>query len=334
MLLALCTAFLLLTLSLVVSILTGMAATALAATPITVGGTAIVTNTDGDPIRVREDAGYEFTPVTMAWAGDKLPVLDGPRTDKAGNKWFKVQARGVTGWMVSLYLEGTSNADRVARVTNTDGDPLRVRSAPNAEATVITRLNPGATVTIRSGPVADKEGITWYEISTDGIDGWAMTQYLTLEPAGPAPTATVPASRRNDNVPQAREASHSNPTATRTPSPPPAPAAPPTATAVSAPSSPTSTKAQYRLWMEEARAQYPYRDSIDKMWSVMMCESGGNPNASGGGGAWLGLFQYAPSTWRGSWNPYRSASIWDAKSQIFATAIAWSNGRQGWWTCY
>jgi hypothetical protein len=92
--------------------------------------------------------------------------------------------------------------------------------------------------------------------------------------------------------------------------------------------------AQYRAWMVDAKRIYPYPQSIDKMWRVMMCESSGNPNASGGGGAWLGLFQYAPPTWRSGWNPYRNASIWDAKAQIYATAKAWSIGMQSHWSCY
>jgi hypothetical protein len=92
--------------------------------------------------------------------------------------------------------------------------------------------------------------------------------------------------------------------------------------------------AQYRAWMEDARRMYPYPQTGDKMWRVMMCESSANPNASGGGGAWLGLFQYAPTTWRGSWNPYRKNSIWDAKSQIYASAKAWSIGMQRHWSCY
>ncbi len=91
---------------------------------------------------------------------------------------------------------------------------------------------------------------------------------------------------------------------------------------------------QYRAWMVSARQMYPYPQSLDKMYRVMMCESGGNPRASGAGGAHLGLFQYAPGTWRGSWNPYRYSSIWDAKAQIYATAKAWSIGMQGQWSCY
>jgi hypothetical protein len=95
-----------------------------------------------------------------------------------------------------------------------------------------------------------------------------------------------------------------------------------------------STLEQYRAWMMEARKMYPYPQTVDKMYRVMMCESSGNARASGGGGRWLGLFQYSPGTWRGAWNPYRSASIWDAKSQIFATAKAWSIGMQRHWSCY
>src|SRR3954463_10463540 len=92
--------------------------------------------------------------------------------------------------------------------------------------------------------------------------------------------------------------------------------------------------ALYRSWMVDARKLYPYPQSVDKMYRVMLCESGGNARASGGGGAWLGLFQYAPRTWRGAWNPYRASSIWDARSQIYATAKAWRLGMQRQWSCY
>jgi hypothetical protein len=103
---------------------------------------------------------------------------------------------------------------------------------------------------------------------------------------------------------------------------------------LSAQASPSRDFAQYRAWMADAKQMYPYRQSLDKMYRVMMCESSGYAHASGGGGAWLGLFQYAPTTWHGSWNPYRHNSIYDAKSQIYATAKAWSIGMQSHWSCY
>lgn len=107
--------------------------------------------------------------------------------------------------------------------------------------------------------------------------------------------------------------------------------------AVAPASAQTSTAkrlAQYRAWMVEAKAMYPYPQSIDKMYRVMICESSGNPNASGGRGTYLGLFQYHRGTWGGSWNPYRKNNIFDAKSQIFATARAWNKGMQSHWSCY
>ncbi len=94
-----------------------------------------------------------------------------------------------------------------------------------------------------------------------------------------------------------------------------------------------STIDQYRTWIAQARVIYPYRESVDKMYRVMMCESGGNPRAIGSR-RWYGLFQYVPSTWHGRWNPYRYNDLYDAKAQIFGTARAWSIGKQHEWSCY
>jgi hypothetical protein len=86
---------------------------------------------------------------------------------------------------------------------------------------------------------------------------------------------------------------------------------------------------QYRLWIEEARAMYPYSESVEVMWNLMLCESSGNPDAIAG--PYHGLFQYDSQTWFGDWNPYRDTSIFDPRAQIFATAKAWSEGNIGWW---
>ena len=87
---------------------------------------------------------------------------------------------------------------------------------------------------------------------------------------------------------------------------------------------------QYRAWIEEARRMYPYPQSADTMWQVMLCESSGDPLIEGPGEL-VGLFQYLPATWTGEWNPYRTQPITDAQAQIFATAKAWSDGNQHWW---
>lgn len=67
------------------------------------------------------------------------------------------------------------------------------------------------------------------------------------------------------------------------------------------------------------------------MYRLMMIESGGSATIVGPGGYW-GLFQYAPTTWKGSWNPYRRSAITDGAAQIRATALALRLGYgHAWW---
>jgi hypothetical protein len=63
--------------------------------------------------------------------------------------------------------------------------------------------------------------------------------------------------------------------------------------------------------------------SASGLHRMMMLESGGRRTA---GSMYKGLFQYYPSTWYGSWNPWRHESIYDGWAQIRATAYAISRG--------
>ncbi|MEL6727366.1 MAG: hypothetical protein AAFU69_00080 [Pseudomonadota bacterium] len=91
---------------------------------------------------------------------------------------------------------------------------------------------------------------------------------------------------------------------------------------------------QYRLWIREARTAHPYPESEDKMYAVMMCESGGRSDIINPAGPYSGLFQYSTDTWNGDWNQYRDRDILDARAQVFATALAWSENMQSQWGCY
>lgn len=92
--------------------------------------------------------------------------------------------------------------------------------------------------------------------------------------------------------------------------------------------------AQYRIWISEARAAHPYADGEQRMYDVMMCESGGQADIVNPAGPYTGLFQYADGTWNGDWNTYRDSVITEARAQIFATALAWSLDMQSQWGCY
>lgn len=91
---------------------------------------------------------------------------------------------------------------------------------------------------------------------------------------------------------------------------------------------------RYRTWITEARAKHPYPETEQRMYDVMICESGGNATIVNKAGPYTGLFQYSDATWNGAWNTYAAEGLTNAKAQIFATALAWSRKMQGQWGCY
>ncbi len=188
-----------------------MAATPLhtyAATPVVVGGTAKVTNTDGDNIRVRAGASTQYNKIGVVQEGDIVSVLDGPVIDSVNIKWFKINENDLTGWMMAEFLVGKDipagaqppaqtqsqepagpTLEGFARVANSDGDPVRIRTDPSRDGSIISKFAEGTTVAVKDGPVVDAEDITWYNISADGITGWMMAQYLVQADAPPSDPA-------------------------------------------------------------------------------------------------------------------------------------------------
>ncbi len=150
--------------------------------------------------------------------------------------------------------------------------------------------------------------------------------FAALLPGCGASAASVPLPTARISI-QSKNLATAVPTPQPTQTPTPIPA--PTSAATTTPDSP---QAQYRLWMEEARTLHPYSETVEHMWAVMLCESGGQPNASNGVNH--GLFQFSADTWAGAWNAYRDQPILDPRAQIFATAQAWQAGYQSWWGCY
>jgi cell wall-associated NlpC family hydrolase len=196
-----------------------------AAEPVTVGGKALVTNTDGDTIRVRAGAGTEYKQVAEAHGGQTVAVLDGPIKDSKGTVWYKIEAPRGKGWMMANFLAGKGGGTTTkevakseapaakaiteyGKVANTDGDRLRVRTEASRSGSVAATIAPSTVVQVSKGPVVDKEGIAWYMISVNGSTGWAMAEYLVQAeaPAKPAAPAPAPAAQPAAPAPAAAPA--------------------------------------------------------------------------------------------------------------------------------
>ena len=84
-------------------------------------------------------------------------------------------------------------------------------------------------------------------------------------------------------------------------------------------------------WWPEIRAAAAANGVwAEGLYRLMNAESQGVATASNG--VDFGLFQYAAGTWKGAWNPWRSANIFDGGAQIKATALAVREGHgAAWW---
>jgi cell wall-associated NlpC family hydrolase len=67
-----------------------------------------------------------------------------------------------------------------AQVAYTNGDGVNVRDVPSFNGGVITALGEGVEVIVHDGPVAADDGSYWYYISSGGVEGWVIADYLAL----------------------------------------------------------------------------------------------------------------------------------------------------------
>ncbi len=67
-----------------------------------------------------------------------------------------------------------------AQVAYTSGDGVNVRDGIGYYTNVITTLPEGAAVTVLDGPVAADDGSYWYYVNADGVEGWVISDYLSL----------------------------------------------------------------------------------------------------------------------------------------------------------
>lgn len=235
---------------------------------LTSGTRAAVSNTGGWPLRIRTNAALDGGIAAAAPEGAVLQVLGGPTSDAAGNGWYPVDYDGLQGYAGANYLSATSAAlsarqplatasasigataatsdsfgagMRVA-VSNTGGWNLRLRSAAGVESAVAGAADEGTVLLVLGGPTTDAQGNLWYDVSYDGMNGFARANYLSpteatlsRRPVTPPP-APVQAVAAATSAPAPAPAAQPAAPAPAAPAQAPAPAAPqPTATPPPAP---------------------------------------------------------------------------------------------------
>lgn len=65
----------------------------------------------------------------------------------------------------------------------TNGDGVNVRDVPSFNGGVITALGEGVEVVVHDGPVAANDGSYWYYVSSGGVEGWVIADFLALPSA-------------------------------------------------------------------------------------------------------------------------------------------------------
>lgn len=71
---------------------------------------ALVSNTGGWPLRIRESIGLNGAVYGAADEGTVLRILDGPELDSEGNAWYTVDYDGLSGYARASYLSATDSA--------------------------------------------------------------------------------------------------------------------------------------------------------------------------------------------------------------------------------
>jgi 3D (Asp-Asp-Asp) domain-containing protein len=88
-------------------------------------------------------------------------------------------------------LAAELQAGSTVTVAGTDGNGLRVRSAPGVGSNVLTTVKDGSRLQILAGPEA-ADGLEWYKVKSESHAGWSNAKYLTAAPPERAPKSASP----------------------------------------------------------------------------------------------------------------------------------------------
>lgn len=216
---------------------------------------------------------------------------------------------------------------QIALAKNADalGETL-ILAGPGGQYGILTAAPAGARMSIDGDPV---DG--YYPVTYEGVSGWAPEGMLAIGGDGDGGGGGGGGNRDSGNG--GVETVVADPVSSDGGAPvelaPSEPAAAPVNGGTYGPGGGGYSEEQIIGIIEEAAANYG--QSSGAMVRVARCESGLDPRAVGGGGAYHGLFQFVPSTFAGT--PYGEYDIYDPWANANAAAWMWSEGKKSSWVC-
>ena len=134
-------------------------------------GTGVVTET----LRLRKGPDIETATLDTVSKGTTVTVLENQNMG-----WYKVEHKGVVGYMFSKYLSvtPTPDSDSTSKTyigkLNTGGSSLNMRSGPGTSYSKVGSIPASATLTI----TGSEKG--WYKTSYKGVSGYVSGDYVTV----------------------------------------------------------------------------------------------------------------------------------------------------------
>lgn len=156
-----------------------------------VGGTAVVTTTDGDVLALRIGPGVAYSALTAFVSGTDLQVLDGPMVDDTGIPWYQVASGGLVGWSAGIWLAPPTVTSGTRYIGGSDGG-VRLRDDPGLSGEIVQIIpEGGAVVLLGASRYADE--LEWALVRYGTTSGWAASIFLGGVSAGGGGEAVAPA---------------------------------------------------------------------------------------------------------------------------------------------
>ncbi len=131
-------------------------------------------------VYMRYGPGIEYAHRFVLKKGTKVETLDSDHATD-GRLWYKVKAKGKTGWVSSRYLTGGETV--IGTVKMRSGNSF-IRTKPSIYAKKLGIMYKGDSAGYIDTDY-DSRGVLWYKVQLDGITGWVSSKY-TKKAASPA----------------------------------------------------------------------------------------------------------------------------------------------------